>query len=331
METSVKNLILLLALVAAAINPLASAEQATPVKTVLISKAASDSGLNENVKGIIDGLKAHGLSRGINLDMRIESANASSTIAEAIAIDFMNRKPDVVVGIGTVSAQSFINYASTNKVKLVFSAVTDPIRANLALGNGLPKSNIAGISDFIDPEVRVILIRKFQPKLKNLGILYNPEESNSISTLEYLEKACEKFQINLIKQAASKASEVEAAAINLADNTEAILIDNDNTAFSEIQSIMAVAAKAKKPVYLSEPSAVKNGALAGLGADQYKIGLETAEIINKFIEGENLDSAKFGYPTTTDLRINLATAKALGISVPNDLMNEASEIIGKSK
>jgi putative ABC transport system substrate-binding protein len=82
-------------------------------------------------KGIIDGLEQNGYKRGVNLDLRVESAQANSALASQIAAKFIGKGPDVVVGVATISAQNFVKYAKENKVKLVFSSVTDPLKAEL--------------------------------------------------------------------------------------------------------------------------------------------------------------------------------------------------------
>jgi putative ABC transport system substrate-binding protein len=128
-------------------------------------------------KGIIDGLEQNGYKRGVNLDLRVESAQANSALSSQIAAKFVSQDPDIVVGVATISAQSFAKYAKENKAKLVFSSVTDPLKAELVQSLDKPGNNTSGVSNFVELEPQIKLFQQIQSNLKRLGFLYNPSES----------------------------------------------------------------------------------------------------------------------------------------------------------
>lgn len=142
-----------------------------------------------------------------------------------------------------------------------------------------PGHNTSDVSNFVELEPQIKLFQKIQPNLKRLGFLYNPSEVNSLSLIKQLEELCPKFDISLILQAANKTSEVAQAATKLASNVDAVFISNDSTALSALQAIINAATKVKVPVYISDTDAVELGALAALEPNQYKVGLQTADII----------------------------------------------------
>jgi putative ABC transport system substrate-binding protein len=293
------------------------------VKNVYINQIVDHPALNITAKGIIDELEKQGYKNNENLNLKIESAQGSASLSSQIASKFINQKPDVVVGIGTVSAQSFLKYANENKVNLVFSSITDPIGAGLAEN----PENITGVSNFVDLEPQLELFKKIQPNLKTLGVIYNPGELNSISLNKKLEEVCPKFGIKLVLQSASKTSDVPQATTKLINKVDAIFITNDNTALSALQNIINIANKEQKPVYVSDTDSIELGALAALGPNQYKIGIQTGEIISKILNGEKISNIKIQFPSKTELYLNEKAAKTLDIKIPDEIIQNASKII----
>lgn len=301
------------------------------MKKVFINKLVEHQALNMTIEGIIDGLEQNGYERGVNLDLRVESAQANPALASQIAAKFVGKGADVVVGVATISAQSFAKYAKENKIKLVFSSVTDPIKAELVQSLSEPGNNTSGVSNFVELKPQITLFQQIQPNLKRLGFLYNPSEINSLSLIEKLEELCHKLGITLVLQAANKTSEVAQASTKLAANVDAIFISNDSTALSALQTIINVATKVKIPVYVSDTDAVKLGALAALGPNQYEIGIQTAQIIARSLKGEDVGMIPVEFPASTELFLNEDTAQKIGMQLPNDIKAIATKIITKSK
>ncbi|MCP5369366.1 MAG: ABC transporter substrate-binding protein [Rickettsiaceae bacterium] len=297
------------------------------MKKVFINQLVEHPALDMTTKGIIDGLKQNGYKPGANLDLRVESAQANSALASQIAAKFVGQNADIVVGVATISAQSFAKYAKENKVRLVFSSVTDPIKSELVQSLNKPGNNTSGVSNFVELEPQLKLFKQLQPNLERLGFLYNPSEANSLSLITQLEELCAKFGISLVLQAANKTSEVAQAATKLAANVDAIFISNDNTALSALQVIINVATKVKVPVYVSDTDAVELGALAALGPNQYKVGLQTAQIIVRALKGEDLGTIAVEFPTETELYLNEDAADKLQIQLPSELKNIAAKIV----
>ena len=117
------------------------------------------------------------------------------------------------------------------------------------------------------------------------------------------------------------------ATQKLASTVDAIFISNDSTALSAIQIIVKVAKDQKIPVFVSDTDIVKDGPLAALGPNQYEIGKQTAAIIVRVINGEEISKIPTQFPVKTELYINLKTAKELGITIPQELLSNADKII----
>lgn len=296
-----------------------------PLNRVYINQIVTHPALDQTVRGIVEGLKQEGIVKGVNLDLRVESAQGSASLASQISTKFVNQNPDVVIGVGTTSAQSFLKSALKGDVKLIYSSVTDPQSAGLV--SKLPAAHIAGVSNFVPLEPQLDLFKKIQPQLKRLGIIYNPGEVNSVSIVQKLEALCPQYGLVLVKQAVAKTADMPQAATKISQQVEAIFISNDNTALSALESVIGAANKAQIPVYVSDTDAVKLGALAALGPNQYQIGVQTGKMIARVLKGEDIRKLPVEYPKKTDLYLNLGTARALGLKIPNMVIAQSQQII----
>ena len=131
-------------------------------------------------------------------------------------------------------------------------------------------------------EPQLALFKKLQPQLKRLGILYNAGEANSISIVKKLKALCLQYDLTLVEQTISKTADVSQSVVQLAGQCDAIFISNDNMALSAMKTITKLS---KVPVYVSDVDALKLGAVAALGPDQYEVGRQTGEMVLRVLNG----------------------------------------------
>lgn len=316
------NTLWLIVLCSIAFNVLAANDK----KVVLITQVVEHPALNKTTQGIIDGLAESGFIKDKNLTMRVESAQANIALASQIANKYIGQNPDVLVGVGTMAAQSFVKYTNTMDAKLVFSSITDPVTANLATNKAQMK-NITGVANFIAIAPQIELIQSLQPKLQKIGIIYNPAEMNAQHIIVQLEKVCTAKNIKLHKQAITKTADAAQAATKLATMVDAIFISNDNTALSSLQSIVRAALIQKVPVYVSDVDAIAQGAIAALGPNQYALGKQTGFMLAKILQGQDINKLAIEWPNSQEIGINLAMAKQLGIVVPESVKKNAVVVV----
>jgi len=304
-----------------------SALYAEEVK-VYIEQIADHPALDQTRDGIIEALKQAGYNEGHNLDLRIESAQANPSLAQQIASNYIASHPDVVVGIGTVSAQAFSRYALRGETKLVFSSVTDPLGAGLVRSLEVPDNNTTGVSNFVALEPQLQLFKQLLPTMQKLGFLYNPGEANSVSLLKKIEELAPRFNMEVIGQIASKTSEVPQAAAQLASKVDAIFISNDSTALSALSTIIKAADAAKIPVFVSDTDTVRLGAVAALGPNQYQIGIQTGKMIVRLLQAKDKEMESVEFPRSTELYLNLDAAKKIGLHIPDSVRKKATKVMG---
>jgi putative ABC transport system substrate-binding protein len=292
---------------------------------IYISQGAKHPALDFTTLGIIDGLKEAGYNDS-NMDLKVEQAQGSLALANQIATKFASKKPDIVVGVGTMASQAFMKYVKEKKVSLIFTTVTDPVGANLTNSLEASRENVSGVSNYIPLEPQVDLFKQIRPEMKTLGFLYSPSEANSISLLKKLEEVCASMNIKLVTQTATQTSEVMQAATKLASEVDAIFISNDAVALSAMTVIIKAAKLARIPVFVSDTDLVDNGAIAALGPNQYQLGKQTAAMIVRVLKGADIASMPVEFPSDTDLYLNRKAGGELGFAMPHHLLEAADKI-----
>jgi len=249
-------------------------------KQVAISVIAHHPSLERIQAGIEDVLKDYDPS----IKIIVDNANGNPTTAAQIATKMISKKPDVLVGIGTLAAQT-LHGANNGKIPLVFSAVTDPYTAQLIPKTGRPEHPITGSIDLPPTRDQVIFMKEQFPHVKTIGILYNPGEVNAISQIQAFEDEAHTYKI--LKAPAVKTVDVLESGKKLAPQVDLLYIPNDNTVVSAIEAVVQVANQANIPVFTSDPESLERGATAALAHDQYDIGVKTGELIVRILKGEN--------------------------------------------
>ena len=202
-----------------------------------------------------------------------DEKNAEGTIANAtlIANGYKTDKKDLVLGIGTPSAQALVN--TITDIPVLFSAVTDPESAKLL------NKNVTGTSDRLDNVGEQLdLLLKLKPEIKKIAVLYNPSEQNSVVQVKEIEAKAKEKNLEVMLQGVSSLAELSQATKNALIETDALYLPTDNLVVSGIKLITSEAKSAKKPVISSENSSVEAGALFTMGLDYFELGKRTGEM-----------------------------------------------------
>jgi putative ABC transport system substrate-binding protein len=293
-----------------------------------IAKIVQHEALDACETGIQDSLKA----RGVNAALDLQNANGDMNTAAQIANKFKSDKVDVAVGIGTPIAVALANTFPDTPV--VFSAVTDPVGANLvsSLANGA--GNVAGLSDAIPTGDHIALFKEIAG-IKTLGYIYTSSEANSISALALVEEACKAQGIELVTQAISTSAELRQAAEAIVNRVDGIYLTTDNTVYSALSSLIQVFGGAKKPIFSGDVTSTLNGGcMIASGFNYYKAGIATGNIIADILEGKKPADIPVKFltdPSESDMLFDLDAAKACGIVIPEKYLSVANYIFENGK
>ena len=313
---------LLLALAATvAISLPARAEDVTVAVTAIVEHPALDAARD----GVKEALEAAGYKEGENLKFLYESAQGNPATAAQIARQFAGEGPDVIVPISTPSAQAVVS--ATKDIPVVFTAVSDPLGAQLVKDMDKPGGNVTGLSDMSPVAEHLALIKEILPNAKTIGFLYNSGEANSVSLLAVLKAEADKAGLTVVESAATKSAEVQGAARALVGRADAIYVPTDNTIISALEGAVAVAEEAKLPLFTADTDSVARGAIAALGFNYKDVGRQTGEVVVRILKGENPGDIAVKVAAGTDLVVNKGAAAKMGVTLPEAVVGRATRVI----
>lgn len=277
--------------------------------------------LTDVYAGIMSELKNEGFVEGKNLKIIFNEAYGSRLVADEIAQDLVKASVDVLIPISTPSAQAVVNADKTAHIPVVFSAVTDPIAAQLVSSLKQPGGYVTGVYDLIPMQQQLDMMLNMLPNMKTLGVIYNKSEINSVRIVNELKSL--NPTIKIIEADVNSIDNIVPATRSLIGKVDAIFVPADNTVTSEIHFVLNTATDNRIPVFTSDHDSVLRGALASLTYDHYTVGQMTGKIIIDVLNGKNPGTIDINKPLKTRLSINTKTAQALNIKIPDALLKNA--------
>ncbi|MEM7446539.1 MAG: ABC transporter substrate-binding protein [Pseudomonadota bacterium] len=299
--------------------------QADNPAIVAVTTIVEHPALEATRDGLRDALAEYGYVDGENLEFQYQSAQGNPATAAQIARHFVGQNPSVMVPISTPSAQAIAS--ATDVLPIVFTAVTDPVGAQLLTDLETPGANITGLSDMSPLADHLDLIREFMPNAETIGVPYNPGEANSVTLVTALNEMAPEWGFTIVEATAARSADVMGAAQALAGQADLIYIANDNTVGSALEAVLSVGDDADVPVFAGDNDSVVRGAIASVGYDYYQVGRQTAGIVARILEGEDPGTIPVSVAAGTDLFVNPAAAEAMGIDVPQSVLDRASTIV----
>ncbi|WP_337181474.1 ABC transporter substrate-binding protein [Shinella sp.] len=299
----------------------AKAEDVTVAVTAIVEHPALDAARD----GVKEALEAAGYKEGENLKFIYESAQGNPATAAQIARQFVGENPSVIVPISTPSAQAVVS--ATKDIPVVFTAVSDPLGAQLVKDMDKPGGNVTGLSDMSPVAEHLALIKEILPEAKTIGFLYNSGEANSVSLLAVLKEEAGKAGLTVVESAATKSAEVQGAARALVGRADAIYIPTDNTIISALEGAVAVAVEAKLPLFTADTDSVSRGAIAALGFNYKDVGRQTGEVVVRILKGEKPGDIAVKVAAGTDLVVNKGAAAKMGVTLPEAVVGRATRVI----
>jgi putative ABC transport system substrate-binding protein len=300
-----------------------------PKKVLIgVSKIVAHPALDAVVKGMQDELAA----AKINVEYDVQNANGDMNAAASIATKFQSEKVTLAVGVATPTSQALVN--TLKDIPIVFSAVTDPVKAGLVASLKKGDRNVTGVSDMTPVKQQIELLLKVK-KVKRLGHIYTSSEENAVVLAGIVKQVCKDLGIEFVETTVSKSSEVKQAVQAIIRRVDALYISTDNTVVSAMSAVADVAMKAKVPIMSADPSSAENyPVLAAWGFDYYKMGRTTGKLVVEILNGKKPEQIPTQFMTKTsdvDLLINLDVAKKLGLTFPKDIVKSANKIVENGK
>lgn len=255
--------------------------------------------------------------------IKYQVAHGDPILNATISKQFVKDSVNLIIALGTPSAQAVTN--DTKTIPVVFSAITDPVGAKLAATMDNPGGNKTGITNMQPFDKQIELIRLIKPNVKKVGIIINSSEANCVAGMVYVRKALEAFQIPYEEMNASTSVEIITSAQSLATRCDVFFISPSNTIYENLGALKKEAEKKRIMVLGGDQSAVlKYGSVGTYTYDFVEMGVNTAELAIKILDQKlNPGNIAVSRPANTYLYFNMESAKELGLTVPDSLLNKA--------
>ncbi len=294
--------------------------------TIGISQFAEHGSLDNCREGFLLGLEEEGFVEGDNLVVEYKNANTDMGIAGQIADGFVTDDVDLICGIATPSAQTAYNAAMDKEIPVIYTAVTDPVAAELAMEDGTSVGEITGTSDKLAVDAQLAMIREMLPDAKKLGIIYTTSEVNSVSAIAEYEAAVESYGFELVTKGISTSADVSLAADDILSEVDCMTNLTDNTVVNALPTILEKAFEKNIPIFGSEIEQVKIGCLAAQGIDYVSLGKQTGAMAAEVLKG-NKKASDISFETITEVELyyNEAVAEKLGVTIDDEIIENAAE------
>ena len=308
--------------------PLSAQQPAMPVIGVLSSNWERLRG-GEQFAAFDRGLREAGYVDGQNVRIEYRWANDDYTQLPTLAAELVRLRVAVIVAAGG-HVSALAAHKATKDIPIVFTTVTDPVKAGLVASLNRPGGNVtgtAGLTQELDPK-RLELLHQLKRTASVIGVLVDPKRPELKRQLEDLQAEADKAKLKLAVQQAGTEREIDTAFETLArQRVDALLVAADPFFNSQRAQVVALAARHAIPAIYQWREFVAAGGLMSYGpsiTDAYREAGTNAGLILKGAKPTDLPVKR---PTRFYLVINLKTAKALGIAIPPTLLALATEVI----
>jgi putative tryptophan/tyrosine transport system substrate-binding protein len=268
-----------------------------------------------------------GWAEGRNIAVDARFTQGVVARAGEIAAEFVRRPVDLILTAG--DAQVIAAKKATDAIPIVFAAVGDPVGNGLVASLPNPGGNATGLSLQLTDSVgkRVDLLRDLLPNLRHIGLIGNFINPTVAVEMRAAQSEARALGIETIPSGFSRTGEVAPAIEKLKGLVEALYVCQDPLVGSNIAEINASAIDARLPAMFSVRELAERGGLIAYGPDLVTMYRRAAEMADKILRGAKPADIPVEQPTQFNLAINLKTANALGLKVPDVLLPRADQVI----
>jgi putative tryptophan/tyrosine transport system substrate-binding protein len=310
---------------AAATWPLAARAQGSSVPKVGYVYVG-ERGTDISGPGLRQGLADKGYEIGRNLVLEDRYADGNSDKVPALIDELLALKVDVLVTVGTFA--TLAARRATSSVPIVFAS-GDPVKTGIAASLNRPGGNATGVSILAsDYSAKWLeLMKEALPKLARVAVLWNPENPSVVGEVEQLRTGARSLGLDP-SLFLGRSKEIEGSFAAIATGAfDGLVVTTDPSLESLTPRIIAFAAEHRLPTLYPFSTAVQQGGLMSYSTDFFDMWRRAASYVDRILKGESPAELPIEQATRVALKLNLKTAKTLGLRVPPTLLARADEVI----
>jgi putative ABC transport system substrate-binding protein len=275
-----------------------------------------------------DGLRQFGYVEGKNIAIEWRWADARAERFPELAAELVRLKVEVIVATNNPAVAAA--QKATKTIPIVMVLVTDPVGLGFVASLAQPAGNITGLT-LQAPEIagkRLQLLKETVPHLTRVAVLWDPTETGRRQAVKETEVAAPRLGLQLQKLEARNPTEIgKAFAAMTREDVGAILIWGSSMLFAQRATIAELAAKSRLPTMCPAPEWTDVGFVMSYGATLTDMYRRATYFIDKILKGAKPPDLPVEQPTKFQLVINVKTAKALGLTIPQSLLLRADRVI----
>ena len=279
--------------------------------------------LDENYKGFVEGLAEAGYVEGENLTINFQNASGEVSNCQQICNLFANSGTDLVFAIATPAAQTAVNVFQETDIPVIFSSVTDAVTAGLVESNEAPGKNVTGTLDMPVIADQIAVIKDVLPDAEKIAILYTSSEANSEVQAEQAKAAAEEMGMEVVVQTSSSSNDIPQVISSVVGSVDAIYLPADNAFASAMATVNRTAVENQIPVFCSVEAMIEEGGIATTAINYYDLGVQTANIAVRILEGEAASEIPVETQKEFSLVVNKTFAESVGVEIPAEVLDKA--------
>jgi putative tryptophan/tyrosine transport system substrate-binding protein len=301
----------------------------TPSKTYRVGVLASGPETNfaPSIKVFREALQGAGWVEGQNLALDVRYSSTYAQLQQ-LAIDLVRLKVDVIAALGTPA--TLAAKEATTTIPIVMESLSDVVASGLVKSLARPGGNVTGVSGFA-PELsgkRLELVREILPQAERIAVLVNRSNPVTASVLRATESAAQQMRMKLNVIDVHRRTELAPAFEAMRrERADALVIVADPILFTERPLIVQLTAKYRLPAIYEFRLFAEAGGLLSYGPRSQERFQRMAAYADRILRGANPGDLPIERPTTFELVVNLKTAQALGLTIPQSVLVRADEII----
>jgi putative ABC transport system substrate-binding protein len=306
----------------------AGAQQPKPIVRIGFLSSSSAERERPRLTAFRQTLRELGYLEGQNIVIEPRYAGGNFQQLPELAAELARVKVDILVVAGAPASHAARK--TTSVIPIVMVGVADPVGLGLADSLARPGGNITGLSDFNAGVVakRLELLREVVPSASRVAVLVNPTNPSNPLQLKLTQAAASTLGVRLLPLEAKSAEEIDRAfAAMRTERAEAVIVIGDPMFGSHRRRLIDLSAKRGLPAIYSTREYVIDGGLVSYGTNLDDLYRRAPYFVDKILKGAKPADLPVEQPTKFELVINLKTAKALGLTIPQSLLRRADEVI----
>ena len=243
-----------------------------------------------------------------------------------IAAEFVRLKVDVIVTVG--SAVPTVRQATT-AIPIVFAVAIDPVRSRLVSSLAKPGGNVTGLSLQAANLAgkRLEILRELIPQLRRLAIIFNAGNDQTVLEMSDTEAAARELKLDVALLEIRRMQDVAPVFEKLNAQADALYVVVDQLIVANFNRILTFALSTRLPMIYSTRDFVRSGGLMSYGPSYVDLFRRAADYVNRILQGSKPGDMPVEQPTRFELVLNLTTAKALGLTVPESFLLRVDDVI----